>query len=276
MAFADLTSGVRGNSIVVTGAAGGIGSAVAELAAQMGATVVAVDRPGVDFAGLRTALSAANSSNSGGKEGRGKKLLSADHQFISADLTDLKTHTDFFDRAREVAPAGGQFSGLVHAAAIMRRRNNVMDITEDDWDQQNNVNLRASFFLNRTAWQAFESQGCGGSIVNFASQGWWTGGFGGSVAYAATKGGIVSMTRGLAGSFAPSVRVNALAPGGISTEMYHAGLDEAGHQAFLKQIPLGRLGDPAEIAGPALFLISDAASYMTGTVLNVSGGQLSY
>ncbi len=73
-------------------------------------------------------------------------------------------------------------------------------MTEEDWDIQIDVNLKATFFLNRWAARLFREQGRGGRIINFTSQGWWTGGFGGSVVYSASKGGIVSMSRGLARS----------------------------------------------------------------------------
>ena len=85
------------------------------------------------------------------------------------------------------------------------------------------------------------------------------------------------MTRGLARSFAPdNVRVNAVAPGGVDTAMMRGGQDEAALNSFISMIPLGRLAEPQEMAGAVLFLASQAASYMTGTVLNVSGGQLMY
>jgi NAD(P)-dependent dehydrogenase (short-subunit alcohol dehydrogenase family) len=121
------------------------------------------------------------------------------------------------------------------------------------------------------------AQGTGGSIVNFTSQGWWTGGFGGSVAYAASKGGIVSLTRGLARSFAPTgVRVNAVSPGGVDTPMMRSGMTDEAMAGFVSMIPLGRLAEPDELAGSVLFLASDASRYLTGTVINVSGGQLMY
>ena len=116
-----------------------------------------------------------------------------------------------------------------------------------------------------------------GSIVNFTSQGWWTGGFGGSVVYAASKGGVVSLTRGLARSFAADgVRVNAVSPGGVDTPMMSEGVSDEVMRGFMAQVPLGRLAEPAELAGAVLYLASSASSYVTGTVLNVSGGQLMY
>ena len=104
-----------------------------------------------------------------------------------------------------------------------------------------------------------------------------TGGFGGSVVYAATKGGIVSMTRGMARTYAPSgVRVNTVSPGGVDTPMMVDGLTDEALAGFVAGIPLGRLAEPGELAGAVVFLASDHARYITGATINVSGGFLMY
>lgn len=251
--------GLVGNSVLITGAAGGIGREVAAAFAAAGAHVLAVDRPGSDVGDLV------------------RTWAGSGHRAVECDLVDLGTHAELMDQAVELAPAGGRFAAVVHLAAVLRRRASVEEVTEEDWDAQSDLNLKATFFLNRAAWQRLRAQGAGGSIVNYVSQGWWTGGFGGSVAYSATKGGVLAMTRGLSRSFASDgVRVNAIAPGGVDTPMYHTGLDEKAEQEFLAQVPLRRLCAPGELAGATLFLASEASRYMTGTVLNVSGGQLIY
>ena len=248
-------SGLAGKSVVVTGAAGGIGSEVAIAFSQAGAKVLAVDIPGAPLSQLLSKF-----------EGSG-------HEFMEADLVNLKSHAAIFAKAQSMAP----FTALAHCAAVLRRRARVDDVTEEDWDIQIDVNLKATFFLNRSAYYSFRDAKTSGSIVTFSSQGWQSGGFGGSVVYAASKGGIVSMTRGLARSFAPdTVRVNAVAPGGVDTAMMRSGQDEAGLAAFVSMIPMGRLARPDEMTGAVLFLASEASGYMTGTVLNVSGGQLMY
>lgn len=248
-------AGLEGKSVVLTGAGGGIGGDVARAFAEAGASVVGVDVPGSPVHDVVSAL-----------PGEG-------HLAIEADLRDLGSHASIFERAIEVAP----LAAVAHLAAILRRRASVDDVTEDDWDAQLDVNLKATFFLNRAAYNAFRAQGTPGSIVNFTSQGWWTGGFGGSVVYAASKGGVVSLTRGLARSFAPDgVRVNAVSPGGVDTPMMTDGLSAAAAQAFLDMVPLGRLAEPGELSGAVLFLASAASSFVTGTVVNVSGGQLAY
>jgi NAD(P)-dependent dehydrogenase (short-subunit alcohol dehydrogenase family) len=247
--------GLTDRVVVVTGAAGGIGRSVCQALDQAGARVFAVDISTEAVDGVLAGLA------------------SPGHQGLAVDLADIGGHEEIFRRAGQ----GGQLAALVHCAAVLVRRSTVDEVTEEDWDLQHTINLKATFFLNRAAQHAFVAQGTGGSIVNFTSQGWWTGGFGGSVVYAASKGGIVSMTRGLARSFAPvGVRVNAVSPGGVDTAMMRGGSTDEALASFVSMIPLGRLAEPEELCGAVLFLASDASAYITGAVLNVSGGQLMY
>ena len=248
-------AGLADRAVVVTGAAGGIGRAVCTAMAEAGARVFAVD---VDESAVSSVLA--------GLPGDG-------HAGGAFDLRDISSHDEIFRRATEL----GEVAALAHLAAVLLRRDSVDDVTESDWDLQQEVNLKGTFFLNRAAYHVFVRQGNGGSIVNFTSQGWWSGGFGGSVAYAATKGGIVSLTRGFARSFAPAgVRVNAVSPGGVNTPMMWSGMTEESMAGFVSMIPLGRLAEPDELSGAVVFLASDAATYITGAVINVSGGQLMY
>lgn len=251
----NIEESLAGKSVVVTGAAGGIGQSVAQAFAEAGSIVVAVD---LDHAAVDRAVAT---------------LPGTGHVALAADLRHLAGHDHIFEVAMQQAP----LAALAHVAAVLVRRATIDDVTEEDWDFQHSVNLKSTFFLNRAAQHAFVRQGTGGAIVNFASQGWWTGGFGGSVVYSATKGGIVSMTRGFARSFAPSgVRVNVVSPGGVDTAMMRGGMSDEAMEAFVSMIPLGRLAQPDELAGAVLFLASDASSYITGALINVSGGQLMY
>lgn len=248
-------SGLTGKSVVVTGAAGGIGKAVVQGLAEAGAHVLLVDIPGSPVEEIISGLAGTG------------------HKSLQLDLSQLANHKGIFELAQEMAP----MAAFVHCAAVLRRRATVDEITEDDWDFQIDTNLKATFFLNRTARDSFRKAGTKGSIVNFSSQGWWTGGFGGSVVYAASKGGVVTMTKGLARSFAPDgVRVNSVSPGGVDTQMMVGNQTPEALAGFVSMIPLGRLATPEELAGPVIFLASDASSYITGAVLNVSGGQLMY
>jgi NAD(P)-dependent dehydrogenase (short-subunit alcohol dehydrogenase family) len=243
-------SGIAGTSVVVTGAAGGIGRSVAHAFAEAGAHVVAVDIPGSPVLELASGLP-------GGP-----------HLGLAVDLLDLDSHAAIFVKANEIAP----FRTLAHLAAVLRRAVSIDDVTEDDWDTQLDVNLKVTFFLGRAAHRALREAGTPGSIVNFTSQGWWTGGFGGSVVYAASKGGVVTLTKGQARSFAANgVRVNAVSPGGVDTTMMTTGMSPEAMASFLAMVPLGRLAQTDELAGAVIFLASDAASFITGTVMNVSG-----
>lgn len=241
-----------GRSVLVTGAARGIGRATALAVAAAGGRVYAVDVLGDELASLAAELGAP-------------------HQSEVFDLRDVQGIAALCARS---ASALGGLHGLAHVAAVIVRRGGLDEITEEDWDLQYAVNLKATFFLDR---EAARQMAPGGSIVNFSSQGWWTGGYGGSVVYSATKGGVVSLTRGLARSFAPrGIRVNAVAPGGVETPMMSEGVSEAALADFVTQVPLSRLGRPEELAHAARFLLSDASTYITGATLNVSGGQLIY
>ncbi|MGH2949110.1 MAG: SDR family NAD(P)-dependent oxidoreductase [Solirubrobacteraceae bacterium] len=249
-------AGLEGRGVLVTGAAGAIGRAVTRAFAAAGAHVVAVDADGARLGEVVAKL-----------EGTER------HTAITADLTALARLDALVAQAREAA---GSLDVLAHVAAIIRRRD-LDAVTEEDWALQEAVNLRATFFLNRAAARVMREQGRGGRIVNFASQGWWTGGFGGSVAYAATKGGVVSMSRGLARTYGPdNILVNCVSPGAVDTPMLREGMTDEALESFRGQIPLGRFAAPEELAGAVLFLASDHASYITGATLNVSGGQLMY
>lgn len=255
MAFT-LDAGLKGKRVLLTGGAGGIGREVALAFDGVGARVAIVD------------LSQDTIDATLGEMGEGR------HIGIAHDLRPVAGH------AALVSKVQGAFGGidvLVQTAAVLRRRSSVFDVSEEDWDIQHDVNLKASFFLAQATASVMRDQGSGGRIINFTSQGFWSGGFGGSVAYAATKGGIVSMTRGMARTLAKDrITVNAVSPGAADTAMMRSGLDEAGLAAMVSQIPIGYMAQPSELAGTVLFLASDHAGYITGATINVSGGWLMY
>lgn len=175
--------GLAGKGCFVTGATGGIGREVALVLARAGARVAVVD---LDQEACDRVV--------------GEMERPDDHLAIGADLTDTSGHDALLQQA---VSRFGRLDVLVCCAAVLRRRNTIDEVTEEDWDVQFAINLKAVFFLDRAAARIFREAGRGGRIINFSSQGWWSGGFGGSVVYSATKGGIVSMTRGLARSLAP-------------------------------------------------------------------------
>ena len=249
--------GLDDRGVIVTGGAGAIGSAVVRAFAAAGARVAVVD---LDQAACERVVDGLDAPER--------------HRALGANLADLSSHDAVVELAlREF----GRVDVLAHLAAVLRRRPTIDDVTEEDWDAQVDTNLKATFFLNRRVAQAFREQGRGGRIINFASQGWWTGGFGGSVVYAASKGGIVSMSRGLARSLAADrITVNTVAPGAVDTAMMRSGSSESDLAAFVSMIPLGRMAEPDELTGAVLLLASDHARYITGATINVSGGQIMY
>lgn len=255
MAF-NVGSGLDGKSVIVTGGAGGIGREVCLAFAAAGSRVAVVD---LDQSGAEAVVA---------------EMEGGPHLAIGHDLRPIAEHQALLDK---VVAAFGHLDVLVQTAAVLVRRPSVFDVTEADWDFQHDINLKAAFFLSQAAARLMLDQGRGGRIINFTSQGWMSGGFGGSVAYAATKGGIVSMTRGLARSLAKDmITVNAVSPGAADTAMMRSGMDDAALAATTAQIPLGYMAAPSELAGSVLFLASDHASYITGATINVSGGWLMY
>lgn len=250
-------AGLRDRVAIVTGAAGGIGREVVRGLDEAGSRVLAVDVAQEPLDELVAGLSAPDR-----------------HLGLAADLKQLAGHRTLVARAQR---ALGRLDILVHAAAVLRRRASIDDVTEEDWDLQVDTNLKATFFLNRTVAQALVAADHGGRIINFTSQGWQTGGYGGSIVYAATKGGVVSMTRGLARTLAPhAITVNTVSPGAADTSMMRDGQSAEQLEAFIGMIPMGRMAEPREVAASVLFLASDHAAYITGATINVSGGQLMY
>lgn len=249
-------AGLPGKVAVVSGAAGAIGAEVALAFAAAGTHVLAVD---VDADGLADLM---------------PMLDGGPHASQTLDLRQLDEHERLLRGA--VSSLGG-LDILANVAGVLIRRADLDEVTEEDWDYQHDINLKASFFLNRAAARIMRERGAGGRIINFSSQGWWSGGFGGSVVYAATKGGIVSMTRGLARSYAPdAITVNAVSPGAVDSPMLRGGLTEEQLETQLTQIPIGYMAEPGDLTGAVLFLASDHARYITGATINVSGGWLMY
>jgi len=249
-------AGLEGKGVLITGAAGGIGAVVARAFAETGARVMAVD---VDRGAVEAVVS--------GMPGEG-------HLAVGADLRDLAALEGLVARARAEL---GSLDVLVHLAAVLRRRMDIDEITEEDWDFQIDLNFKATFFLARAAARAMREQGRGGRVILFSSQGWWTGGLGGSVVYNAAKGGVVTMGRGMARIFGPhGITVNTVAPSFVITPMLMTGLNPELLENWKAATPLGRIAEPEEIAGPVVFLASDHASFISGTTLNISGGFLMY
>lgn len=250
-----LGSGLEDKVVIVTGACGGIGRAVANAFALAGARVLATD---LDQPVLDELIDA---------------LPGGGHIGIALNIVDAPSRDRLVKLATE--QMGGIYA-LAHTAALLIRRKSLDLVTEDDWDSQMDTNLKATFFLSRQVANAMSPQG-EGRIILFTSQSWWTGGFGGSSVYAASKGGIVSLSRSLARNYGSAgITVNTVSPGQINTSMLLTDLDPAVYEKMRTETPLGYVGEPEDIAGVVVFLASRHARYISGATINVSGGYLMY
>jgi NAD(P)-dependent dehydrogenase (short-subunit alcohol dehydrogenase family) len=238
---------LAGKVVAVTGATRGIGRAIALACAREGADVLVHGRD-----------EAAGAAACREVEALGRR--SAWHQ---ADLARV-------DQARGIVRATvrtfGRVDVLVNNAGVFQRKP-ALELEEADWDSLLGVNLKGAFFCAQAAGLVMRDRG--GVIVNVASDAGWSGGLNPCAHYAASKAGLFSLTRSLAKELAPyRIRVNALAPGIIDTDMGGTAVSTLPDLV----IPLGRHGTPDEVAAATVFLASDEASYVTGAILNLSGG----
>ena len=242
--------GLEDHGVIVTGAAQGIGEATARAFADVGAHVCAVDLKEDDVrAVVRT-------------------LPGGPHMAASVDLNDIDAHAAL---VKGTADTLGDLHAVVLAAGVLKRAP-FEDVTEEAWDWQLDTNLKATFFLSRAAGEHMREAGAKGSITTFTSISATMGGVSSAPAYGASKGGIIALTYAMARHYGPSgVRVNSIAPGFIDTPMQRAGFSPAA-QAYIDSTPLARQADSSEVASTAVFLASDHASFVTGAVMNVSGG----
>ena len=249
-----LGAGLDGKVAVVTGAASGIGRSAALQLAAAGATVAAVD---LDAARLDQTVA--------DMEGSG-------HIAVRQDLRNIPELTPML---HDIASRLGRLDVLMNVAAALRRKN-LAEVTEEDWDFQHDVNLKATFFLCRTAGQIMADRGEGGRIINFTSGAWQSGTFGGqSDAYVASKGGVVSMTRSFAKQFGRhAITVNVVSPGQIDTPMQHVDNTPEEVERGIRGCPLGRMGEPREVAAAAVFLASAHASFVSGATITVAGASI--
>ncbi len=188
---------------------------------------------------------------------------------VPLDVTDAASITQAMAAAEA---AFGPLNILVNNAGISRS-DRAETMAMADWDAVMETNLRGVFAVAQAAAQGMKDSG-GGSIINIASiLGERVAG--GVAAYAVSKAGVVQMTKALALEWARhGIRVNAIAPGYMETEMNEGFFATEAGTALIKRIPQRRLGEPRELDGPLLLLASDAASYMTGSVIPVDGGHL--
>ncbi|MCQ3803244.1 MAG: SDR family NAD(P)-dependent oxidoreductase [bacterium] len=242
---------LAGRNAIVTGAASGIGKATAMRLAAEGATVFCVDR---DEEGLAKVVADL---------GEGHLGYPADLSLASSCLQVVAAALDHWDNRIHI---------LVNAAAILIREP-TLEHSRRAWDLTFDVNLKAPFLLSRDVVASMIESGIGGAIVNVASVEAVLPGRG-HVAYTASKGAITMLTRSAAFETAPyGIRVNAVSPGVIATAM-NADLrkDPESWSEMLAGTPMGRHGEPEEIAAVIAFLASDDPSFVTGAIVTADGG----
>ncbi len=234
---------------LITGAASGIGRATAQLFAQEGARIVAVDIN--ETAGQETVNAIRETS--------GEAI------FIGGDVGRL-------EEVEALVQAGFDQYGrldIVHSNAAAYVMGQATEISEDDWERTLAVCLKATWMLARCAIPVMLAQGAGVIVITgsvHALQG-----YANYTAYQAAKGGLLALTRALAADYAPNIRVNTILPGAVVTGLWDT-ISEADRAKIAQMCPLKRNGRPEEIAQAALFLASDMSSYMTGSHVVVDGG----
>lgn len=244
---------LSGRVAIVTGASRGIGTAIAAGLAEQGARVVLSSRKQED---LEREAAAINSRQ------RGSAVAIAAHAGREEDLGRL---------VEETIGRFGKIDILVNNAGTNPYFGPTLDADLGAWDKTFEVNLRGYFILTKLVYRA-SMEKAGGAVLNIASTGGLRPSLGLGV-YDVTKAGVIMLTRQLAKELGPNVRVNCIAPGLIKTRFAEAlwGNPEI-LERYLANNPLGRIGEPDEIAGAACFLCSPAASYVNGQVLVIDGG----
>ncbi|WP_434663007.1 2-dehydro-3-deoxy-D-gluconate 5-dehydrogenase KduD [Paraburkholderia sp. A3BS-1L] len=244
---------LSGKVAIVTGCNAGLGAGMATALAQAGCDIVGVSRRGP---GNTPASVAAT----------GRRFID-----VRADLASIAPVEDIVRAALE---ACGRIDVLVNNAGIIRRCD-ALEFAPDDWDAVMDVNLKSVFFLAQAAARQFVKQQSGGKIINIASMLSFQGGVR-VASYTAAKSGVLGLTRLLANEWAPrGINVNAIAPGYMATANTTALREDAErNEAIIGRIPAGRWGTSADLAGPVVFLASNASDYVHGHTLAVDGGWL--
>lgn len=251
--------GIKNKVVAITGAASGIGLATAELFAEAGATVALID------INEDKGINLANEMNRKGRKAK----------FFKCNVTSASECEEI---AGQIEKEFGKIDVLFNNAGVIRRKT-VVDHTEEDWDLVLNVSLKGAFLLSKYVIPIMAKNG-GGNIINTGS-GWGLKGGDVAASYCAAKAGVVNLTKAMAIDHGKqNIRVNCICPGDTDTPLLRDEAKQLQHEeeAFLASSavdrPLERIGTPQDIGKGVLFLASDMASWVTGTVLTVDGGGL--
>ena len=251
--YLESTFGLAGKRAVVTGGAKGIGGAIAEALAAAGAEVL------VHYHSSREAAEALVATI----EKRGGKAWSC-----GADLTDSRDADSLFKRVEQ---RWGALDILVNNAGDMVERKKVVEASDELIENVLRVNVHTAIYAIRAAAPLLR-KGNQASIVNLSSVAAHHGGGNGAVLYAATKGMILTLTRGLCKEFAPDIRVNGIAPGVILTDFHKKHSTPQMLEAMTGNTPLKRAGSAEECAAAVVFLCSPGAAFITGETIEINGG----
>jgi 2-deoxy-D-gluconate 3-dehydrogenase len=244
---------LNGRVAIVTGCNTGLGQGMALALAQAGADIVGINVTAPDDTKSQI-------------EAIGRRFLD-----LRANLSDVSSIEALVTQAKALT---GKVDILVNNAGIIRRED-AISFSEKDWDDVVDLNLKSVFFFSQAVARQFMAQGTGGKIINIASMLSYQGGVR-VPSYTASKSGVMGITRALANEWAAhGINVNAIAPGYMATDNTTSlRADEARSAAILDRIPAGRWGTPADVAGPVVFLASQASNYVNGYTLAVDGGWL--
>ena len=243
-----------GQTAIVTGAGGGIGTEIARRFAREGAHVIVCDATGESAQ-------------------RTVDVITGDGGSASPAAFDVSNRDAVTAFAGDVLTTLGRIDVLVNNAGI-NRRGSLLDITDDDWRATMSVNLDSMYYMCR-AFLPGMVEARSGAIVNTGSQ-WGLSPAPGHIAYNVSKAAVIAFSQNLARDYAPmGVRVNVVCPGEILTPMVEAGLVAKGVDiaGLAAKVPFGRLGKPEEVAALVAFLASDEAAYMCGSVVEITGAQ---
>jgi len=245
---------LKGKVAIVTGASSGIGRASARLFARAGAKVVVAARRKAELESLVREI-----ADQGG-----------DAFALAGDVSDEAFAKELVERAEQ---SYGRLDVAFNNAGTLGEKGPTTGISLDGWNEALKVNLTSAFLAAKHQIPAMLKQDKGSIIFTSTFVG-YTVGFPGAAAYAASKSGLIGLTRVLAAEYGPqNIRVNAILPGAVETAMYKAANETAEQQAYLTNLhALKRIASPDELARAALYLASDASSFQSGTAMLVDGG----
>ena len=250
-----MNSDLNGKVALVTGAGAGIGQSIAVELARAGATVAINYRQ--NEAGARQTLALVEQAGGSG-------------QLYQADVARAEEVQRMMD---ELVSHASRLDILVNNAGGLVQRAKIGEMSEELWDEVMGINVKSTFLCCRAAIPLLSGRGWG-RIVNLSSLAAYDGGGPGATHYAAAKAAIAAFTKGLAKELAPQgITVNCLAPGLINTAFHDTFSTQQSREKMVSNTPLAREGQPVDVAGSVLFLVSEQAAFITGETININGGQ---